>query len=193
METVIKTKISELNLHDLNKNIFEIMPDIVDDIKCRLIKNPQIKIDGVTAHQRRSVGFFSDESLGYQYNWKYIKSQFLPEGLKYLLKYINAKFKSDFNGVLVNYYVNGNEYIRKHSDDDKKLHNIEVILISYGATRKIRIREKKTNKIVKDVLIKQNNIIQMSGGFQNEFTYEIPIEKKVKDSRYSFIFRRHFK
>jgi len=193
MITIIKTKNSELNLHYLDKNVFDLMSDIVDEIKVRLIKNPQIKIDGITAYQQRSVGFFSDESLGYQYKWKFIKSQFLPEGLKYLLEYINAKFKSDFNGVLVNYYINGNEYIRKHSDDEKNLHNIEVIMISYGATRKFRIREKKTNKIVKDVLIKPNNIIQMSGGFQNEFTYEIPVEKKVKDSRYSFIFRRHFK
>jgi len=193
MITIIKTKNSELNLHYLDKNVFDLMSDIVDEIKVRLIKNPQIKIDGITAYQQRSVGFFSDESLGYQYKWKFIKSQFLPEGLKYLLEYINAKFKSDFNGVLVNYYINGNEYIRKHSDDEKYLHNIEVIMISYGATRKFRIREKKTNKIVKDVLIKPNNIIQMSDGFQNEFTYEIPVEKKVKDSRYSFIFRRHFK
>ena len=193
MITIIKTKNSELNLHYLDKNVFDLMSDIVDEIKVRLIKNPQIKIDGITAYQQRSVGFFSDESLGYQYKWKFIKSQFLPEGLKYLLEYINAKFKSDFNGVLVNYYINGNEYIRKHSDDEKNLHNIEVIMISYGATRKFRIREKKTNKIVKDVLIKPNNIIQMSDGFQNEFTYEIPVEKKVKDSRYSFIFRRHFK
>ena len=191
MTTIIKTKNSELNLYDLDKYVLDLMSDIVDEIKDRLIKNPEIKIYGKTAYQRRSVGFFSDESIGYKYSWKFMKSQFLSEGLKYLLEYINVKFKSDFNGVLVNYYINGNEYIGKHSDDEKSLDNIGVIMISYGAIRKFRIREKKTNKIVKDVLTKQNKIIQMSGDFQKEFTHEIPVEKKVKTSRYSFTFRKH--
>ena len=31
----------------------------------------------------------------------------------------------------------------------------------------------------------------MAGNFQKEFTHEIPIEKKVKEVRYSFTFRTH--
>jgi len=31
----------------------------------------------------------------------------------------------------------------------------------------------------------------MVGNFQKEFTHEIPIEKKVKGTRFSFTFRRH--
>ena len=31
----------------------------------------------------------------------------------------------------------------------------------------------------------------MTGDFQNEFTHEIPIEKNIKDIRYSFTFRKH--
>ena len=33
----------------------------------------------------------------------------------------------------------------------------------------------------------------MGGNFQKEFTHEIPIEKKVLDTRYSLTFRRHMK
>jgi hypothetical protein len=48
-----------------------------------------------------------------------------------------------------------------------------------------------TNKIVIDISTEPTNIIQMAGDFQKEFTHEIPVEKKVKDVRYSFTFRRH--
>ena len=41
--------------------------------------------------------------------------------------------------------------IGKHSDDEKGLSNIGVVAISYGAVRKFRIRDKKTNKIIKDI------------------------------------------
>ena len=51
--------------------------------------------------------------------------------------------------------------------------------------------EIKTNKIVQDIITRNNHLIQMAGNFQKEFTHEIPIEKYVKEVRYSFTFRKH--
>jgi alkylated DNA repair dioxygenase AlkB len=68
-----------------------------------------------------------------------------------------------------------------------------VVAISYGATRKFRIRDKITKEIVVDIPTLSNNIMHMGGDFQKEFTHEIPIEKTVKDARYSFTFRNHNK
>jgi alkylated DNA repair dioxygenase AlkB len=59
-------------------------------------------------------------------------------------------FNTNYNGILVNKYKSGEDYISKHSDDEKNLDDSGVISISYGATRKFRIRDKKTNVIVKD-------------------------------------------
>ena len=191
METIIKTPKSALTLYDLDKNIYDLIPDIIYEIKDNLITNPEIKIFGKIAKQRRSVGFFSDESIGYKYSGKLMPAQILTEGLKYLLGYINTKFGAMFNGILVNYYIDGNEYIGKHSDDEKNVDEIGVIAISSGAIRKFRIRDKKTNQIIKDIPTDPSKIIQMSGDFQKEFTHEIPVEKKVKNGRYSFTFRRH--
>ena len=33
----------------------------------------------------------------------------------------------------------------------------------------------------------------MAGDFQKEFTHEIPAEKKIKEGRISFTFRKHLK
>jgi alkylated DNA repair dioxygenase AlkB len=112
--------------------------------------------------------------------------------LRELLAYINKKFNANFNGILINKYENGEEYIGKHSDDEKGLEsNCGVICMSFGAVRKFRIRDKKTGKIMLDLPTEPNKIIQMTGNFQKEFTHEIPVEKKIKDCRYSFTFRKH--
>ena len=43
-----------------------------------------------------------------------------------------------------------------------------------------------------DIPTESYQIMQMHGNFQNEFLHGIPIEKKVKESRISFTFRKHF-
>mgnify|MGYP006151076027 CR=1 FL=1 len=192
MTEEIKTDNSALILHDLPEEMCKLIPCIIDVIKDLLIINPKIKIFGKDAMQRRSVGFFSNESIGYKYSGKTMPAIKLTDDLMMLLYYVNSTFGSIFNGILVNYYLDGNEYIGRHSDNERGINKeVGVISISYGAVRKFRIRDKITNKIIKDIPTNPGKIIQMMGDFQREFTHEIPIEKKVKLGRYSFTFRYH--
>ncbi len=107
------------------------------------------------------------------------------------MKIINARFGTNYNGILVNKYDDGNNYIGDHSDDEKNLDKGGVISISYEAVRKFRIHDKLTKKKIMDIPTTSNSIIHMGGDFQKEFTHGIPIEKKVKGVRYSFTFRTH--
>jgi len=66
-----------------------------------------------------------------------------------------------------------------------------VVALSYGTSRKFRIRDKNTNKIVKDIDTGHMVLLNMGGEFQKEFTHEIPVEKKISGCRYSFTFRKH--
>lgn len=114
-------------------------------------------------------------------------SQPLTENLKKLIDFVNEKYSSNFNGVLINEYLNGCD-----SDDETGLAGKNgVVAISCGATRKFRIRDKKTRKIVKDIPMTHGQILQMNGDFQKEFTHEIPVEKRVTEPRVSFTFRYH--
>ena len=191
METLIKTEKSFLNQYDLPENFNEIIKNITEEINDKIIKNTPIIVYGKKCHQHRSIGFFSNESIGYKYSGQMAKSQKLTDNLKLLLDYINKKFNSDFNGILVNKYLKGTDYISRHSDDETGLSNVGVLAISFGAVRKFRIRDKETKKIVKDIPTLSNKIIHMGGEFQKEFTHEIPIERKVKNVRWSFTFRKH--
>jgi hypothetical protein len=69
-------------------------------------------------------------------------------------------FGSNFNGILINRYSTGQEYIGQHSDDEKNLDKSGVIAISYRGERIFRIRDKVTKEIVQDNLVLDHNIIE---------------------------------
>ena len=183
-----KFNLTELNDKDLNKKLLD---DCVEDIKDRLDIRPPIKIFDKIVNQKRDVGFFSDNSIGYYYSNQLAKSKPMSMNLDLLVILINEKFNSRFNGILINRYSDGSEYIGAHSDDEKNLDSSGVIAISYGGERIFRIRNKKTKEIVMDIPINDLDVIHMCGDFQKEFTHEIPPTKKEVASRYSFTFRHH--
>ena len=169
----------------------QFLEECASEIIDKLLVRPKIKVFGKECHQQRNVGFFSDESIGYKYSGTRASSIALTDKMKELLLYINTITNSNFNGILVNQYKNGEQYIGAHSDDESGLGNNGVVAISLGGIRKFRIRSKTQKGIYKDISMKSGLVIHMGGNFQKEFTHEIPIEKRVNDERISFTFRHH--
>jgi alkylated DNA repair dioxygenase AlkB len=165
----------------------------------QLVEEPPINIMGKQCHQRRNIGFFSDTSIGYEYSRQtmYSKPLSMAPVLQHLIPAINTSLSTNFNGVLVNRYINGEKYIGAHSDDEKALdkngRNM-VVGLAYGpGVRTFRIRDKETKKIVLDYLHEPCTLIVMEGNFQKCFTHEIPMQKRVQGDRISITFRNHTK
>jgi len=199
-DMLIKTEMSFLTRKRLEKkdlvpstksSILPVIQKIIAEIGGKLIVRPKITIFGRECCQNRDVGFFSNESIGYKYSNQIMSSQELSENMILLLEFINYEYKSNYNGILINMYKSGEQSIGAHSDDETTLDKNGVIALSYGAERKFRIRDKKTKKIYMDIPLEHLSIIQMGGQFQKEFTHEVPVEKKVKECRISFTFRKH--
>jgi alkylated DNA repair dioxygenase AlkB len=197
MQTILATENSSLKImHDFLSD--EKLETLFENCKTlELIKNPKIKVFGKEATMHRSVGFFSDESEGYKYSGQMAQSQPLPKFLKKLLKRVNEKFDTDFNGILVNRYEDGSDSIGAHSDDEKGLgKGGSVVGISLGAERVMRFRGKKTPLIVDDkkfldMSMPHGCLFIMDGDFQKEFTHEVPVKKSVTEMRISLTFRKH--
>jgi alkylated DNA repair dioxygenase AlkB len=170
-------------------------PDLYEEMmKLPVVVEPAIYVFGKECHQKRNVGFFSDESKGYKYSGQSAKAIPLSNHpvLLDLMNKVNEDFGTEFNGVLVNVYKNGEKYISAHSDNEKGLSGNTVISIAYGAKRKFRVRRKEDKEIVVEHIHKPCQILAMEGpNFQKKFTHEIPIEKKVKECRISLTFRAH--
>jgi alkylated DNA repair dioxygenase AlkB len=185
---LVKFNLTELDNCEITQ---ELLDNCIGDIKDKLDIKPPIKIWDKIVNQHRDNGFFSDKSIGYYYSNQLAKSKQMTINLDLLLELINDMFKSNFNGILINRYNSGTEYIGAHSDDEKNLDKSGVVAISYGGERTFRIRNKQTKEIFQDIPIKNLDIIHMGGHFQKEFTHEIPFTKKLVDTRYSFTFRHH--
>lgn len=116
----------------------------------------------------------------------------MTDSLEKLLSYVNSICGTHYNGILINKYNSGEDYISSLCADEINLDDAGVVSISWDATRKFRIRNKINKKIVGDFPLISGTMLQMKGEFQKEFTHEIPVEKKVKTQRISFTFRKHF-
>lgn len=189
-KVMLETADSALVVYDLDEEGMSILKKCKNVVHL-LDKKPTIKFFGKTVAQRRNVGFFSDISKGYKYSNVISKAKKMTPELTALLNYVNKFLGASYNGILVNQYESGEDYISKHSDDEKGLDpKFGVVSLSIGAVRKFRIRDKKSGKIVIDIPTLENNMIQMAGNFQNEFTHEVPKQKGVGE-RISFTFRFH--
>ena len=189
METLLKTELSVLTTQFLPEP--EVLKQCVTEVQDKLLVKPPIVVYGKVCHQHRDIGFFSNTSKGYQYSGQLASSQPLTSGLTSLLQTVNALYSAEFNGILVNRYNDGSDYISAHSDDESKLDKVGVVSVSYGGVRTFRIRNKKTKAIVANVPMVSGLLVHMGGHFQKEFTHEIPLEKRIDDCRYSFTFRKH--
>jgi alkylated DNA repair dioxygenase AlkB len=79
-----------------------------------------------------------------------------------------------YNGILINWYQDGNHYISKHRDIENGLKKgCTIFSLSFGATRKFRIRKYSDGSIVQDLNLDNGIIIIMGGKMQQHYTHEI--------------------
>ena len=103
-KTVIKTEKSSLLL--IKHNYRQLIKKIIEEIDEKLNERPEIIVFGKKCNQNRNVGFFSNNSIGYNYSNKLERSKPLTPNLILLLNNVNMQFNSDFNGILINEYIN---------------------------------------------------------------------------------------
>jgi len=158
MTKLIETPDSFLSVTPFNDD--GLLESCVADVSGLLIQNPPIVMYGKTMYQHRDVGFFSNECDGYRYTGQTAKPQALTSSLEKMLQHVNQLFGSNFNGILVTRYKDGNDRTGAHSDRKRNVTGVDVgvdsvgvgvVSVSYGAVRKFRIRDKKTKKVVSDI------------------------------------------
>ena len=115
----------------------------------------------------------------------------LPACLQPLLDWANSELQkgsfgrvpsgAKFNQALLNFYMDGLQYIGPHSDNEKQLlQGSPIFSASFGQTRTFRIRQKHDRSIVADCQMIDSTFLVMGGDMQKEYTHEVP---KVISSR----------
>jgi len=146
----------------------------------------------------RRVAFFSNVSTGYKFSGQKTKAQPLTPELKELLELVNKYLGTEFNGILINHYRDGEDSISPHADDESGLCNGVVAMISLGFSRIFRICNHKSTKKIVDMETKNGYLTVMDGKFQKHFRHSVPKVTKVQQrktpdefERVSLTFRVH--
>jgi alkylated DNA repair dioxygenase AlkB len=106
-----------------------------------------------------------------------------------LLNFVRSYSKLNYNGVLINWYADGNEYIGYHSDDESELvNNSDIYSITFGATRDFLLKDKTTKQVSTYPLV-NNTVLIMKSYCQKYYQHSVPKRLKCKDPRINITFR----
>ena len=171
-----------------------------------LTEEPDFQLFGKPCKMRRHIGFFSNQATEYNFSGRKFSSSQLTVELQQMIDWVNQQFKTQFNGILINRYINGHHYISQHSDNEKELDpSGQVVSLTFGMTgRTLRISSSadiqpefisdqihQINDKTYDYKMKLGCFLIMAGSFQEEFKHGIPMEKNNPQERISLTFRYH--
>jgi alkylated DNA repair dioxygenase AlkB len=154
-------------------------------------KQYQIKIFGKTLDQPRLTAYYGEGHPYYAYsNIKLQPIPFTPILLSIKNK-IEALTLEKFNGVLLNYYRNGDDSMGWHADDEKELGTNPVIAsLSFGASRNFQLQHSLDKSISKaTIVLNDASLLIMQGETQHFWKHQIP-KQKNKGPRINLTFRK---
>lgn len=164
------------------KNIWEMHPETIHKIK---IFGKELN----TPRWQQSYG------IDYKFSGTTSKAQPIPDILKPYLQWankneINNGRTGDLNGILLNWYKDGEHNIGWHSDSESELDNTRPIYtISLGADRKFKIKHIKSGA-TNDYIVNNGSYIIMGGEMQKHYKHSVPKSKKVTEPRISITIRK---
>ena len=151
----------------------------------------QIKIFGKTLDQPRLTAYYGEDHPYYAYsNIKLQPIPFTPILLSIKNK-IETLTSHQFNGVLLNYYRNGDDSMGWHADDEKELGTNPVIAsLSFGASRNFQLQHSLDKSISKaTIVLNDASLLIMQGETQHFWKHQIP-KQKNKGPRINLTFRK---
>ena len=133
-----------------------------------------IKMFGKEMKTPRFVQAFGKD---YKFSQTVAEAKPISENWKPFIDYFNKRYKCNLNGILVNYYMDGNDYISMHRDNEKTLKpESPIVSISLGDTRKFVLQDMETKE--KTVYnLENNDVIVMGGTCQQTHKHGIPKQK----------------
>lgn len=79
------------------------------------------------------------------------------------------------NAALINFYANGQDYIGRHSDDERELvPGAPIVSISLGQKRTFRVRNRLSGAVALDLDMPHATYVAMGGAMQRHFLHEVP-------------------
>ncbi len=152
-------------------------------------ENDRIFMFGKLIETKRKVAWYGDEAFEYIYSKVSKKARQWTPALVELKKIVETITGETYNSCLLNLYHNGNEGMSWHSDDEKELKkNGAIASLSLGATRKFQFKHKTSGELV-SILLENGSLLLMTGTTQTFWLHQLPISRRIAQSRINLTFR----
>jgi alkylated DNA repair dioxygenase AlkB len=137
-------------------------------------EQPEVYLHGRHYPVPRLVAWYGDPEASYTYSG--LTHQPLP--WTPLLREIRTRVQDavgqPLNGVLLNYYRDGQDSMGWHSDDEPELgRNPTVASLNLGATRRFDLRRKGSNRIECSLDLGHGALLVMSGPTQHHWQHQV--------------------
>ena len=154
-------------------------------LRLRPERQDKIKIYGRVSDVPRYQKVFGDFS--YSFSGLTLEPELtIPSLVQKCIGYMKKRYppEDQWTGALVNWYMDGRQYIGPHSDDERDLvAGAPIGSFSFGATRTFRVTvkdhfKKQVYVCKRDFELKHGTVVVMHGNMQKEFKHQIPCKKK---------------
>jgi alkylated DNA repair dioxygenase AlkB len=158
------------------------------------------QLKGGNRNIKRGMAYISDSAGWYKFagvalkgtSWK--EHEYYPSFLRSL---VSRHIGIEFNSVLLNYYRNGKDEIRWHSDKEEILgENPIIACLNLGASRHMHFLRKTETREVSayktSYLLESGDLLVMGRNCQQNWMHAIMPEKHVKSPRLSLTFRKTY-
>ncbi len=153
-------------------------------------RQDHITLFGKTHAIPRFHAWYAEPNADYHYSGILLPRNDWSDLLLELKEKVEKKTSLHFNGVLLNYYRDGQDSNGWHADDEKELvRPIHVASISLGEERDMQFRLKGETKMHDKVLLGNGSLLVMKSPCQEKFQHQIPKRKRVNDGRINLTFR----
>ncbi|WP_445938426.1 alpha-ketoglutarate-dependent dioxygenase AlkB family protein [Pseudomonas sp.] len=153
-------------------------------------QQPQVQIYGRQLPVPRLVAWYGDAEASYRYSG--LIHQPLPWTA--LLAQIRAQVehavRQPLNGVLLNYYRDGQDSMGWHSDDEAELGaNPLIASLNLGGTRRFDLRRKGQSRIEHSLPLQHGSLLVMRGPTQHYWQHQVAKTRRPCAPRLNLTFR----
>lgn len=132
--------------------------------------------------------------LGHAKKYKYALNDDTPLPWTEELSSIKTKIENatsyNHDVCLLNYYQNGKEGFRFHTDKEEIGNEIPIASISLGAERKFYFRSLVDKDEQHSILLTHGSLLIMGPGTHENYIHSLPSDKKIKLPRLNLTFRK---
>jgi len=138
---------------------------------------------------------------GCKCTYKYSSTQWAPTAFPdwfqaiqtEVMKRLGIPLNNEPNSCNVNLYYSGQASVGWHSDNERifesKFRDCLIISLSLGTTRKFQVKTVGSERIIKELLLGDGDLMTMEGLFQKHYLHRVPKEPHIEGKRLNFTWR----